>query len=134
MAIDHTNCSHPRTPAGRRACRANRAGTPELIVRGELAPETVTITPAPVRRKRAADLEAKLNRMADDDYIGEHIRKVAANGRMRARMDREYAARIQPRRGGARVPARTAGCVQAALHIDAHGGKCACGWKAQVAA
>lgn len=26
--IDHTNCSHPRTPAGRRACRA---GSPAKI-------------------------------------------------------------------------------------------------------
>lgn len=27
MAIDHTTCTHPRTPAGRRSCRAN-TGTP----------------------------------------------------------------------------------------------------------
>jgi hypothetical protein len=25
MAIDHSNCTHPRTPAGRRACRAGKA-------------------------------------------------------------------------------------------------------------
>ncbi|MET0416570.1 MAG: hypothetical protein ABW022_11185 [Actinoplanes sp.] len=41
--------------------------------------------------------------------------------------------RIQPRRGSARVAARNTTCVQAALHVDAHGGRCACGWVAQVA-
>lgn len=40
-------------------------------------------------------------------------------------------ARIQPRRSGARVSINTSGCVQAALHIDAHGGRCACGWAAE---
>ncbi len=156
--IDHTNCTHPRTPAGRRACR--QGGSP---------------APAP-------------------DYIGDHIRKTAANGAMKARMDRQYDeaertidnstigaemakraqgkrplkaqdrrmgmasamltdevkmtgavarrmarqavaadnARIQPRRSGARVSGAFASCVQAALHIDAHGGRCACGWAAQV--
>jgi hypothetical protein len=39
-------------------------------------------------------------------------------------------ARIQPRRSGARVSTRGASCVQAALHVDAHGGRCACGWEA----
>lgn len=118
--IDHTNCTHDRTPAGRKACR--NSGNPV----------------APV------------------DYIGEHIRKTAANHAVKAKMDREYDAseirmtgavarrmarqavaadnvRIEPRRSGARVSGGFASCVQAALHIDAHGGKCACGWEAQVA-
>lgn len=117
--IDHTACTHPRTPAGRRACRAGVAnGTPVPVV----------------------------------DYIKEHINKTAANGRMKARMDRSYdeikmtgpvarrmartatkvdaAPRIQPRRSGARVSATSSTCVQAALHIDVHGGMCACGWVA----
>lgn len=119
--IDHTNCTHPRTPAGRRACR-NGATAP--------APKV--------------------------DYIAEHIRKTAANGAMKARMDRKYAeikaermaeiranaddsreiaeylvhkaenARIQPRRSGARVSADNSSCVQAALHTH---GRCACGWE-----
>lgn len=54
MAIDHTNCDHPRTPAGRRACRARRAAQPAAPV--PVAP-TVT-TPARVvvvdRADRAA--------------------------------------------------------------------------------
>lgn len=100
MAMDHTNCTHPRTPAGRRVCR-NGAG----------------------------DLVG----VAGADYIAEHIRKTAANGRFKARMDREYATRIQPRRSGARVSATSSTCVQAALHVDAHGGRCACGWEAEVA-
>lgn len=28
MAIDHTACTHPRTPAGRRACRSGRTTVP----------------------------------------------------------------------------------------------------------
>jgi hypothetical protein len=115
--MDHTNCTHLRTPAGRRACRAGAS------------------TPAPV------------------DYISDHVRKTTANAAMKARMDRDYdsagikmtgpvarrmarqaakadAVRIQPRRSGARVSARNTSCVQAALHIDAHGGRCACGWEA----
>ena len=59
--MDHTNCTHPRTPAGRRACRAQ-------VAAGGPAPVAV-------------------------DYIAEHIRKTAANGAMKARMDREYAER-----------------------------------------
>lgn len=109
MAMSHADCTHPRTPAGRRACRAGQ-------------------TPAPV------------------DYIGDHIRKVAANHLVKARMDRNYddaeirmtspvarrmarhaakADRIQPRRSGARVKIDNSGCVQAALHTT---GRCACGW------
>lgn len=93
--IDHTNCTHPRTPAGRRACRAQvSAGAP-----------------APVA----------------PDYVGEHIRRTAANHAMKARMDREYdEVRIQPRRSGARVAAKSSTCVQAALHTGR--GRCACGW------
>lgn len=110
--IDHTNCTHPRTPAGRRGCRA--AGT---------------AAPAP-------------------DYIGEHIRRTAANHAAKARMDRDYDARevqikmtgpvarrmartaakadrIQPRRSGARVAVDSSTCVQAALHTSR--GLCACG-------
>lgn len=28
--IDHTNCNHPRTPAGRRACRASGVAVPAV--------------------------------------------------------------------------------------------------------
>ena len=185
MAMSHANCTHPRTPAGRRACR------------------------------NGAQVETPAT-----DYIGEHIRKTAANHAMKARMDREYAeikmtgatARKLAKHAGradalaiastmtgaelaangnakteeyildhgtpaakrrinaaeraeeirananaarAREAARGraigrlagfkakhesrmvrqdkfSGCVQAALHIDAHGGSCACGWKAKV--
>lgn len=124
--IDHTACTHPRTPAGRRACRAGNAVT--------------------------ADQAGRMDMPLGVDYIGDHIRKTAANGRMKARMDRSYdeikmtgntarkiarqavaAERIQPRRSGARVSATSSTCVQAALHIDAHGGMCACGWVANAA-
>lgn len=100
MAISHTGHNHPATPAGRRACRA-----------------TANLIP---------NASNSFSKPQDVDYIGDHIRKTAANGRMKARMDREYAARIQPRRSGARVSAGAASCVQTALHKGT--GRCACGW------
>lgn len=120
--IDHTNCTHARTPAGRRACRAGNAIT--------------------------SDQAGRMDMPLGVDYIGDHIRKTAANGAMKARMDRSYDevkitgpvarrmakqamaadnARIQPRRSGARVDARNASCVQAALHTPGTI-RCACGW------
>jgi hypothetical protein len=118
MAISHAGHNHPATPAGRRACRNGAS-------------------PAPVTT----------------DYIADHMRKVQTSHAAKARMDRDYDAaeikitgpvarrmarqavkadnaRIQPRRSGARVSATNTSCVQAALHIDAHGGRCACGWAA----
>jgi hypothetical protein len=123
MAISHAGHNHPATPAARAACR-----------KGIRPSDLGTPIPEVVRIDRT-------------DYIADHIRKVAANGRMRARMDREYAevkmtgdvarrmarqaakadnARIQPRRSGARVSAAASTCVQAALHTR---GRCACGWE-----
>lgn len=78
MAMDHTNCAHARTPAGRKACRN---GTHQAVV------------VAPIEKEI---YRARLNQTA------------------RARAGRDTAARPT--------------CVQAALHIDAHGGRCACGW------
>lgn len=97
MAISHTNCTHPRTSAGRRACRS-----------GGTAYQPMTLA-------QSATLIADLR----------------SSGRMETAPRRsEKPARIQPRRGGARVATRGSACVQAALHIDAHGGRCACGWEA----
>jgi hypothetical protein len=112
MAISHANCTHPRTPAGRRACRAGAApvtkdrtyGAPEIGIPYVVWPEGVS--------------EAGYRKL------------VRAAGARHARNAPEKPARIQPRRGGARVPARSSTCVQAALHIAAHGGRCACGWVA----
>lgn len=178
MAIDHTNCTHPRTPAGRRACRAGKAfplpaDTGVNAVYNDYIRASVRKTrishkncnhaeTSHANRQCRADREFA-TRTVGSDYIGEHIRKTAANGEMKARMDREAAnaarslvdnreirmtgavarrmarqavaadnVRIQPGRSGARVSARNTSCVQAALHIDAHGGSCACGWKAKV--
>lgn len=135
MAIDHTNCTHARTPAGRRECRT-LGGPAGWAAANSAAINKPTGMPEPI---------------IAGDYIGEHIRKTAANHTMKARMDREYAevrmtgqlarrmarqaakadmARPQPRRSGARVSTGNSSCVQAALHIDAHGGRCACGWEA----
>jgi hypothetical protein len=121
MAVSHVGHDHPATPAGRRACRSGNA-------------------PAPVP--------------ATDDYISAHMNNVLQKAKLKAEMDRNYdqikmtgpvarrmakhsakadALRIQPRRSGARVSTIASTCVQAALHIDAHGGKCACGWEAEAA-
>jgi len=43
MAIDHTTCTHPRTPSGRRACRAGRTAPVET------APRAPRATQKPVR-------------------------------------------------------------------------------------
>lgn len=102
MAISHANCTHPRTPAGRRACR-NQSTTPP----SGWSPEAEAHHEEVGRRNQG---------------IGEAMRKRA-----------QKPVRIQPRRGGARVSANGSACVQAALHIDAHGGRCACGWEANAA-
>jgi hypothetical protein len=107
MAVSHSGHNHPATPAGRRACRA---GNPTFnFETGVLDMGTPKVT---------------------------KVRVTAANlgidngaGRIKAQP-----VRIQPRRSGARVSGAFASCVQAALHIDAHGGRCACGWGAKVAA
>lgn len=95
--IDHTACTHPRTPAGRRGCRAGMASPIESI----------SARIERTRPERKARLDAVLSGAPK---------------------------RIQPRRSGARVAVGSSTCVQAALHIDAHGGRCACGWVALVAA
>lgn len=133
MAVSHADCTHPRTPAGRRACRAGREVTPLTgtvfapEVRPVPAPE-IKWTAAAVRRagkaiagaeKMRAQREANmaLNAIAED-------RIKSDNRRQRA----EKPARIQPRRSGARVSAGGSSCVQAALHTGT--GRCACGWHA----
>lgn len=128
MAISHAGHNHPATPAARAACRKlmNGAGGSPTVQRIE----------------------------GDGSYIGQHIRRSAANAAIKAQMDRRYDAqetpldreigraranqaarrrmdldatrRIQPRRSGARVAASSSTCVQAALHTGT--GRCACGW------
>lgn len=43
--IDHTSCSHPRTPAGRRACRAGAA--PSVVPTSPGLRMPVTVAPKP---------------------------------------------------------------------------------------
>lgn len=105
MAMSHESCTHPRTPAGRRACRA---GNTSVVIENQA-------------------VDAYVNRIAETGQI-------KMTGAVARRMARQAAkadmVRIQPRRSGARVSTTSNGCVQAALHIDAHGGRCACGWAA----
>lgn len=137
MAIDHTNCTHPRTPAGRRACRASQAVVPQL------PDDDVKITPPAVRRKRVADLQEKLMKAADEPR---RIPRIVPGPDTRPakhprRMQRDIDAPVlgQPyvpwpkgmsRKGYRSLVKRAGECPQVELHIDAHGGSCACGWKA----
>jgi hypothetical protein len=107
--IDHTNCTHLRTPAGRAACRAGKA-TPASPI-------------TPTRSTIAADL-----RKLETDQA----RRVEAdrNSRIKVQVTEDIAkARRQPtaRRGKVAVSdPRT--CVQWELHTGS--GRCACGWAA----
>lgn len=86
--IDHTACIHPRTPAGRAACRKLRAG---------LAANSAAVsTPSVNMVKVQTELIGKIKR----------------------RQATEAALRIQPRRSGARVSVDSSTCVQAALHTS----------------
>lgn len=124
MAIDHTNCTHERTPAGRRACRAlhnqHMDGRALTAMMNTPVPE---ITPAPVRRAKGAALQAKLNAMADTPVrlTGAQARKIARHA---AKADNQRA--NQPKRRARKVADDGSGCVQAALHTGR--GRCACGW------
>lgn len=114
MAISHAGHNHPATPAGRRACRAGNAAP---------APATTKVVNGEIRdlctdcRKNVVRIGNKLC-WACNIKVDAPVRKTVA------------APRIQPRRSGARVSAGSSTCIQAALHIDAHGGRCACGWMA----
>lgn len=117
MAISHANCTHPRTPAGRRACRAGTPSAVEMAVKVELGADTLDA--AAERRNRMREMQDRLESMADEP--------VKLTGAVARRMARQAvdAERIQPRRSGARVSATASTCVQAALHTVR--GLCACG-------
>lgn len=106
MAISHADHDHKNTPAARAACR-RRMIIAEPVVKATTHQTTENVS---------GDREIRMT--------GPVARRMA-----RQAMKAENA-RIQPRRSGARVSARNTSCVQAALHIDAHGGRCACGWEA----
>lgn len=107
MAISHAGHDHPSTAAARGACRRKLTiAEPVVDARPVVKAPAIKWTAASVRRAGIAMGKAQMMREQRDN------------------------ARIQPRRSGARVSARNTSCVQAALHIDAHGGRCACGWTA----
>lgn len=128
--IDHTACTHPRTPAGRRACRdAGRVANVHMA----MEPKVTTVKDAiahVIANPRAAAASGAAKTEAWIMTSGTR----AAQERVMARRRDNTPKRIQPRRSGARVSGAFASCVQAALHIDAHGGRCACGWAAAKAA
>lgn len=115
MAISHAGHTHPATPAGRRACRAGNPTFNEATGVLDMGTPKVRV------KATAADLGLD---MGEIRMTGAVARRIA---RQAVKADN---ARIQPRRSGARVASSSSACVQAALHIDAHGGRCACGWVA----
>ena len=102
MAMSHANCTHDRTPAGRRACR-----------NGSSVPVTVDTAASVTRRAQVQVLENRLRNMSDAP--------IKMTGPVARRMARQAAKADN---------LRNSTCIQAALHIDAHGGRCACGWSA----
>lgn len=108
--IDHSSHNHPNTAAARKVCRDEIRETDARI---DAYYGTNPLGPDP----RLAIVVPPIEK---------EIARSQANQRARRAMDR----RIQPKRSGARVSSRGSSCVQAALHIDAHGGRCACGWVA----
>lgn len=103
MAMSHANCTHPRTPAARSACRKSQ-GT------------VVTDREALVGTQNLEAREAAIR------ITGPVARRMA---RQAVAADNLTASRIQPRRSGARVTPEASTCVQAALHTGR--GLCACG-------
>lgn len=138
--IDHTGHNHPNTTAARTACR------------NEIREAAARIDAYYGNKPLGPDPRLAVVVPPADNYIDQHVRKTVANATMKAKIDRTapiekeiarsqanqrarramdlQAKRIQPRRSGARVSGQFSTCVQAALHIDAHGGRCACGWVA----
>jgi hypothetical protein len=110
MAMSHANCTHSRTPAGRRACRAAGLNATAHIA---LEPKGLTMAEAIQHViDNPAQAAAAGNAKTEAWIMSSGTR--AARSRVVRRM----------RQGDAKK------CVQAALHIDEHGGRCACGWEA----
>lgn len=103
--INHTDCTHPRTPAGRRACRAAVANGTTLDMTPDRSVE--------MDRQVAAFSRAFDNAKAEIKMTGPVARRMARHA---AKADR-----IQPRKSGARVSTGTSTCVQAALHTSGKG-------------
>lgn len=109
--IDHTNCNHPRTPAGRAACRKASRLVP-------------IITPTP-------NIAADLRKLNDALAPRTATRRKSTKGGIPAGFVRtdDVPARRQPTARRGKVAAsdpRT--CVQWELHTGT--GRCACGWSA----
>ena len=117
MAIDHTNCTHPRTPAGRRVCRTQYQADMDGRAMTQLM--NTPVPDAATRRGAAKAMQDKLEGMADAPAP----RKVRAGANMTVPAPK---ARRQPKRSTRRVADDGSGCVQAALHTGR--GRCACGW------
>lgn len=122
MAISHADCTHPRTPAGRRACRdaarirdEHQAREPRV---GSVDEAIAYVIANPKKAAAAATAKA-------ESWIASYGTDTA-RARVAARKPSQRPARIQPRRSGARVDATASTCVQAALHTR---GRCACGWE-----
>lgn len=114
MAIDHTNCTHPRTPAGRRACRS-------AVARGT----TLDMTPA-----RSAEIDRQVAAFSDAFNTAKMVSRPAPKnvpaGHVVVPGLGVTVPRPQPKRRARKVADDGSGCVQAALHTGR--GRCACSW------
>lgn len=127
--IDHTNCAHPRTPAGRRACR-NAPITMASVAREMFTtPDPVISNADKLRRSMAlalatpGDVLAANANAKTEEWIAENgtpAAKRRINAAGRSKEIRANAAAMRRRES-----AVLNGCVQAALHTT---GRCACGW------
>jgi hypothetical protein len=161
MAMSHAGHTHPSTPAARSACRKAMANGALHMAAEPQGPMTMAERIAYVvanPEKAVASANAKTEAWIMSEGTDAARDRLKLTGPVARRMARQAAradmkgaartagrdaqivaklratpARPQPRRSGARVSTANSTCVQAALHIDAHGGRCACGWCAEVA-
>lgn len=101
--MDHSNCTHPRTPAGRRTCRAGGDVNPvrDLTVAADLV--------KPTKAAANHEMKSRMDRQPEIKMTGAMARKLA-----------RHAAKADAMKPKGK-------CVQGALHTGR--GRCACGWE-----
>jgi hypothetical protein len=108
MAMSHTNCKHAATSAGRRECRS--LGGPA---------GWATANSAAINKPTGMPEPAEIG----TDFVSRAIKMIGPVVRPRGLHTMAPAPSLI-------IRPDSSSCIQAALHIDAHGGRCACGWEA----
>lgn len=121
--IDHTNCTHPRTPAGRSACR-------RMSVQRDLGINMEGLADSGANRGVIKEEPRVHTPMEREIYRSQLTRKAITEAARNARMNRNRADAADGRMARRRAPSADGvdynHCVQAALHVGR--GRCACGW------